>query len=328
MAQIDSELLNQLIEKFLKGTITNSEKQLLDEWYNEDAEQPMEWLLRDGSQESLQRRLYLQIEKQAGVIKPVFRMTIYQKLSVAALTLAVLSIGLMFYLKKPGTAVIQEYATSQAGKIVKINLPDHSIVWLKGQSHLEYPNQFNGSTRNVSLTGEALFEVSKDAQHPFIIRTGNFTTRVLGTSFNISENAHIHSFKLVVLTGRVLVTPHIKSVNATSAIITPDKIYEVASSQEKVSIHKTDAVQKNMVMKGTEYLMDFEHIAFSDALTRIAKKFNIHVDTGATDYAGCNITADVTDQSLDNTLKILCASVGAKYTINGDQIIITGGGCK
>lgn len=65
-------------------------------------------------------------------------------------------------------------------------LPDSSRVWLNAESYLQYPENFEGmKRREVYLKGEGYFEVTKDAAHPFMVKTDALETQVLGTSFNV-----------------------------------------------------------------------------------------------------------------------------------------------
>lgn len=86
-------------------------------------------------------------------------------------------------------ATMQTLATPQ-GKDFHVTLADGTQVWLNAESSITYPSTFDGNTtRTVSLTGEAYFEVAKDKAHPFIVRHGGITTRVTGTSFNVRSYA-------------------------------------------------------------------------------------------------------------------------------------------
>ncbi|MBS1667609.1 MAG: FecR domain-containing protein [Bacteroidetes bacterium] len=76
--------------------------------------------------------------------------------------------------------------TTPAGGQYQVALADGTKVWLNASSSLRYPTFFTGATREVELQGEAYFEVSKDSSRPFLVRAGNATVRVLGTSFNVN----------------------------------------------------------------------------------------------------------------------------------------------
>ncbi|MGM9698333.1 MAG: FecR family protein [Prevotella sp.] len=75
--------------------------------------------------------------------------------------------------------------TTPRGKDCNITLPDGSRVWLNADSRLSFPETFTGEKRKVELKGEAYFEVTHDAMHPFVVETEYLTTRVLGTVFNV-----------------------------------------------------------------------------------------------------------------------------------------------
>ena len=68
----------------------------------------------------------------------------------------------------------------------RLVLPDGSRVWLNAESSLSYPGSFGGrERREVTLQGEAYFEVAPDSLHPFVVETAALQTQVLGTSFNV-----------------------------------------------------------------------------------------------------------------------------------------------
>lgn len=95
--------------------------------------------------------------------------------------------------------------TVPRGESFKVVLCDGTEVWLNANSNFVYPTAFVGKERVVTLEGEAYFKVAKDTEHPFIVKTPNVQTRVLGTEFNIRsytpEDTHI-----VLINGKVEVS--------------------------------------------------------------------------------------------------------------------------
>ena len=75
--------------------------------------------------------------------------------------------------------------STSRGKECNLVLSDGTKVWLNAESSLTFPESFNGATREVSLKGEAYFEVVHDAPHPFIVKSEYLTTQVLGTVFDV-----------------------------------------------------------------------------------------------------------------------------------------------
>lgn len=86
-----------------------------------------------------------------------------------------------------------------------VTLADGTKVWMNATSSLKYPVQFSGNERVVELTGEAYFEVAKDAAKPFKVKSSGQTIEVLGTHFNINAYENEGVMKTTLLEGRVKV---------------------------------------------------------------------------------------------------------------------------
>lgn len=323
MADFRPEQINKLTQKFLRGTITAPEMDILEKWYSEKSLENPEWLLENESREDLKQRLFQNIRARIIPVKRLY--PLWAK--IAAAVLLITTAGIAVFKAKQDTSAGQFSVMGRPGQIRKIMLPDHSLVWLKGNSSISYPAHFSDSTRNVMLHGEALFEISKDRQHPFIISAGKYITRVLGTSFNIRSNNN-GAFKLTVLTGKVQVFYEKNLPNQKPVIVTPGQVYEKLNPAIKPSLAVSTLDNKDAVVYGTQYPMAFEDTRFEEIKRRIEEKFDVSITTDQAAYQQCRISANVTDQSLQNTLKVICASIGAEFSINNDQIKITGGGCN
>jgi ferric-dicitrate binding protein FerR (iron transport regulator) len=93
--------------------------------------------------------------------------------------------------------------TAPKGRISKIQLPDGSKVWLNSGSKIVYQSRFNGQFRKVTLIGEAFFDVVKDASHPFIVTTGTFQLKVLGTAFNVRSYPNDKTSEAALVRGKI-----------------------------------------------------------------------------------------------------------------------------
>lgn len=96
--------------------------------------------------------------------------------------------------------------TTPKGGQYKLLLPDGTAVWLNAASSITYPAAFSGDRRLVTITGEAYFEVTKDAAKPFLVRTGATEVEVLGTHFNINSYNDEPAIATTLLEGSVRVT--------------------------------------------------------------------------------------------------------------------------
>lgn len=126
--------------------------------------------------------------------------------------------------------------TTPKGGQFQITLADGTKIWLNAASSLRYPTAFTEGTRKVEVTGEAYFEVAKNAAIPFIVQINAQTAvEVLGTSFNINAYTNEASINTTLIEGAVKLT-----VNEQSRTLSPGQQAQV-NSQGKISlIEKAD----------------------------------------------------------------------------------------
>ena len=105
----------------------------------------------------------------------------------------------------PEAAVFYNTLTTPRGRQYQLVLPDGTAVWLNAASSITYPTAFAGAQRNVTITGEAYFEVAKDKSKPFHVKTNGIEVEVLGTHFNINAYGDAGSIKTTLLEGSVKV---------------------------------------------------------------------------------------------------------------------------
>lgn len=105
------------------------------------------------------------------------------------------------------------------GKTYELNLADGTRVKLNSKSELIYPDNFSEHTREVTLIGEAYFDVAKDASKPFIVKANGIDVKVLGTSFNVSCYEQQSTIETTLVEGKVAVV----IPNQPEEIITPSQ---------------------------------------------------------------------------------------------------------
>lgn len=312
-----------LLARYENGTCTPQERMRLERWLdarNRDTSAFADEAERDAVESLLLQR----IRQSAGISTPrVVPLWTAWRVAASLLLLVAAGFGIWYYAgPDAGTAAIQTRA-SKPDAIEKVLLADGTLVWLKPGSRLTYPASFTGATREVSLEGEALFEVAKDAAHPFLIRCGELTTAVLGTSFNIrSTPEHTEVF---VLTGKVSVTS--QSTHENVELLPRESVVYAHATRQLQKVGQQEETKAEVYTHGTEYSMLFENITLAEIARRIEGKFNVRMTLeGPLD--SCKIAADFTDQSLQNTLDIIAETVTATYTIEADAVVLRGSGCQ
>src|SRR5439155_8152 len=99
-------------------------------------------------------------------------------------------------------------------------LPDGTQVWLNAESRITYSNTFNKSLREVNLEGEAYFDVTHDAAHPFIVHTSSIAIKVLGTAFTVKSYASDKTIEATLLRGSIEVVKN-NDPSAPKVILRP-----------------------------------------------------------------------------------------------------------
>jgi ferric-dicitrate binding protein FerR (iron transport regulator) len=310
----------QLVEKYQQGLLSGKEKELMDAWFDAVGRDEAHPLRTDTERDRLKQRVMTGVRGNK-TLTPVR----VWRIAASILLVAAASFAVWQYTTRPGDQpILQELtASSEEGFVHKVLLDDGSLVWLKNNSSLTYPEKFTGRDRRVALRGEALFEVAKDASHPFIIQCGELTTTVLGTSFNIKANEK--DIEVVVLTGKVSLTAQ---NDQQGIVVLPSE--KAVYRKEMKQLAKIEAQPEESVasVSGTEYNMNFNQTRMLEAIRRIEQKFNVAISLTDPSMNNCIITANLTDQSLKKTLDVITLTLRARYEVNGRIVTLTGTGCS
>ncbi len=200
-------------------------------------------------------------------------------------------------------------------------LPDGSSVLMNEGSELSYsPVSFESGSREVTLKGEAYFDIAHNPEKPFLVRTGPITTRVLGTAFNV-----IMKQKEVVVT----VTRGLVEVGGS------DRVYAKIRPDEQITVD-TETQRYNTVSLSAEdeivwkkaYLV-FDNIDLEEAGKLIGDHYGVELGFTHAEAVKCRITASFLNQEdLGTVLRVISEMIGASYTIEGNKVRITGGSCE
>ena len=319
-----------LIKRCLSGEVNKKEAALLEKWLDWRSERDPHSKLSVSEKEKMRIKFFKYISskmiKSVGSLpksKSSLKTTGFYRIAAAIIVLCVLSYTILKKFANSGAekiAIVHSVLLTDVDK--KVVLSDGSIVWLKGSSSILYPEKFNGDERNVTLTGEALFEVSKDADHPFIIQCGRLNAKVLGTSFNIKSTET--NIEVLVLTGKVALS---SKGSTRSLIVHPNEKAVYSEAQNHMTKVRANENEKTAKTARTQYSMRFDATAMNEIIGRIEGKFDVSVLLGDERLGNCTITADFTDQSLDRTLSMIAQTLGIEYEINNHQVTLRGAGC-
>ncbi|MEN0053157.1 MAG: FecR domain-containing protein [Mucilaginibacter sp.] len=237
---MEQQINKQFIQKYLDGKCSSSELQIMNRFLlREDAEQIIDQIWAEewdrfqeteiSDEEIGHWKDRFIKERMQGSLLPISedqpaRRFFALRYAAVWLTL-LLSLGALysvcFHKHNTETEAITMLERNNAnGQRAQVRLSDNSVVYLAGGSKLIYPSRFAGNTREITLEGEAFFEIAKNHAKPFIIHTGAIRTRVVGTSFRINAFKH-KPFLVEVATGKVSIEQQQAKSKATLAVLTP-----------------------------------------------------------------------------------------------------------
>ncbi|RRA99113.1 FecR family protein [Larkinella rosea] len=340
---MDRAKYQELLAKYLKGDCTDEERALLDQWYASlDAE--VELPSEDEKQRLLARNWQSLAERTVKTAPVVRRFRFQPYWAAAAMVLLVSGLSWYFFrsattepVASPKTVAEQPAflerlnASDQPERIV---LSDRSVVTLQPGSKLRYPAVFDRQKREVTLVGEAFFEIEKNPHQPFLVYSHDLITKVLGTSFRIKAYPTDRNVQVAVRTGRVSVYSP-KLVTPTRAKSDPETIGVVLTPNQQVTyLDQEHRLVKTLVEKPAVLVQPkelpsftFQNAPLSKLMTAIEKTYGVDVVYDEEVMANCFITTSLDQENLYDKLNILCKLLGASYKVIDAQIVITGPGC-
>jgi len=174
------------------------------------------------------------------------------------------------------------------GRQFQVTLPDGTKVWLNAASSLRYPTVFTGSERMVEITGEAYFEVTKNAHKPFIVnifspakKDAGGRIEVLGTHFNVKAYENEDVVRTTLLEGSVKVGIRRSGIGKEESMIIKPGEQAIASTNSSVNgmqgmtIHKS--VDIDQVMSWKNGLFNFEGASLGEIMRQLERWYDIEV---------------------------------------------------
>lgn len=204
--------------KFFAGEATQKEKEIIFQWVKQSEANKKSFQasreafisVKHPAEETTfdQQKAFNQFAQTTAPQKRFKRIHV---LSIAASFALLFALSLTFLLTDTAETAQQmaTYTSVDHGKKV-LHLPDSSSVLFHGVAELSYALEDN-NVRKAYLRGEAFFDITHDAQHPFEVEVGDLTIRVLGTSFIIDARPEMEEVTVRVLSGRVMVSAGDKS---------------------------------------------------------------------------------------------------------------------
>ena len=317
-----------LFHRYFSDEATAHEKNSIDTWEafeNEDALLKDKKLKKDCDTDLVWKTVTekLQFDKLPKTKNKKYFIPNLRYAAAAAVVLILLAGGFLYFTQGDVSNYKASMQTADAliqtsdSLMQRITLPDGSKVHLNRGTKICYSTEkFNYKQREIWLEGEAFFDVAHNTEKPFIIHTGDITTTVRGTTFNVKAYPELNKNVITVVTGKV----EVKSDNNLPTMLTSDKQLEYNKTTSESRLTDVDAGEVSNWQNGNLVL----NYADRDELKlRIKQHFNMNVQFRNDALKGIRIKTTFVDGTpIFDIMGIIEALYGVDCKIADNQIII------
>ena len=260
----------ETLYRFYKGEATSDEQRRLMEWLDADQENRRIFDRERGMYNAL--LLFAPEEKAArDCLLNWRRVTRYAVQAAAVVILAVgIGWGYVSY-KERSWANLMTRVAAPEGQRINLMLQDGTNVWLNSGAEIEYPSLFAGNSRQVRLSGEALFDVRHDAECPFEVETFATKINVLGTKFNVIADETYDRFSAALLQGRIKVT-NLLDPRRQEIVMKPDDIVNLSNGRLFV-----ETIRDPEALCWTEGLVRISGLPFDELMAKFEQVFDVKI---------------------------------------------------
>lgn len=264
-------------------------------------------------------------------------------ISLVALTLTCLFIYRATVNRTGGTAIAANSlseVTTHNGSRTNLFLPDGTRVWLNAGSRITYDKHFGATGREVTLSGEAFFDVAPDPARPFLIHATHIDIRVLGTSFNVKSYPTDKTTETVLIRGSIEVA--IRDKRHEKIILKPNEKLIVANEDTIQQRHPmirpanvpapeqarvtTPTYERNTgAIVETSWVNNeliFQDERFGDLARKLERWYGVSIRFADPGIEDLRLTATFRDETITEALDALRLTAPFSYTINDNQITI------
>lgn len=236
-------------------------------------------------------------------------------IAAASIALAV-GLGAMWYFRRPtavdeaSVALLKQMVP--AGKLMNLRLADGTEVRLSSTSTFAYPAAFSDSIRVVQLQGEAFFDVAHDETKPFIIQTGDFSIRVLGTAFNVHAFEEEGQLQVSLFRGKVEV-----SNQQLKQLLAPGQAFVYNKDHKTFKVEPFDADRERERIEGTLF---FDNADFPEVARQLRRKYGIEVQPNEGVHLAFSGT--IQHETLEQVIEKLNFTTNYHFLLESNTLIV------
>lgn len=355
MAFMQEERFIELLTKKLSGEITLSEQMELSRWLDANSDDARvdaqlsdlvnnnslpvqsskQLAKREQNWDKLHQFMAEEPEPIVIVRKPAKVRSVLKWVAAASILLVAATIVIKTQIDtgKQGIRNSNIVATKKGSKS-NLVLPDGSKVWINSDSKISYEDGFGKTHRTLSLTGEAYFDVVKDAERPFLIHTSELDVKVLGTAFNVRSYPDERNTTTTLVRGslQVNLNGHEQQVYVLKPdeklIVNKEPLQPSKSATDKLEddIIKLKIVKKDSIPPEAQWTNNnlvFENKRLDEIALILSRWYGVSVEIkGSEKIKAGKYNGFYDNQSIQNVLEALKLSAGFRYKIENNTVLI------
>lgn len=320
----------ELLHRLIAGTTTEEENRQLMEWFRQCASKEEFFMLFETAwkespdemprdvQERMYRRLSRELDEKKTktiLLRSRFSWKVWPQIVVACI---IIVLGLVNYRmndKQKQLSTQNFTVLAEKGQRAFITLPDSTKVWLNSDTKISYPADYGLKERNVTLVGEAYFEVAKNPDKRFIVEAKGMQVEALGTSFNV--NAYQNDNKIIasLFSGSVRV-----SYDRHVAILKPHESVKVDLLNRSFSRYKDESMQNIALWRKNEITFDGESL---EEITHIMSRlYNTTICIEDESLKKVCYIGTIRNNNLENFIDIISLTTPVVYENKGDTVFL------
>ncbi len=316
------------ILKYIKGESNSEEKLAVIQWIREDVSHQKKYNLlkarhlsttleisdhtdtdipfKSFKAQRVKKQKHYYAAAIVAVLLPLFLWQVYTMLSTSNISIQ--------------PELISEYriitVVTEQGDRKEVTLPDGSTIILNSESRISYPEKFSDSTRNVTLSGEAFFDVKKNPNKPLIVKTDLLDVKVLGTTFNIKSYPEDEKIETTLVTGKVEV---IHQNREDLIVLEPSQ--RAVFNKEKSGLTVEDVDSASIIAWKRGKLI-FDQTPLKQVVLDLNRKYNTKFVIVSDTLFQYKYTGTFDNLSLIEVLRLLKVSSPLDYEIKNDKVML------
>ncbi len=321
-----------------------------------------EWKLQKSKEQFLLKLLQSELDEKTELysINENRRKIIRTVLTYAAVILILIGIPSLFIYRHYFMGSVDSFEgkiltqiSAPKGSKTEMVLADGSKVWLNAGSVLKYSSDFNKKDREVILDGEAYFDVAKNKDKPFLVKTSKLTLRVLGTSFNVKSYSDEKTIETTLIKGSVKVEKSEINGSVSNYILKPNqkaifnksdgaiRFYDLSDrtinahitkgsplskiqmrlQSKEVDDEPNPLIEKDISWKKDYFLIDNETL--ESIMIKLMRRFDIKVVFASETIKNLRYSGKIKESTPEQILKAIKSTSPIEYLMHEKTVVIS-----